>query len=211
MFLRSPEHRLKQAEKKATRLSVTLRRMQARPPGDPGQRVAPLGPLVQPVREMLVMIRRSEASVSKGDRVPPNSCTQLLALHRELNLAYRRLDEERDPLSMLSEHGRRVLRKLRKPMGKLHAALILLREPQTPFQRHLRDMMDRCQISAYALGNMSRADPSYVLRLLSGERQNPSRDVVISMAQALQEYSTMISDEDVDRLIEYSGHVPLRR
>ena len=211
MFRRSPKHRLKQAEKKAAKLLVTLQRMQGPHSSDPRRRVAPLGPLVLPVRQMLVMIRRSEASVSKGDRVPPRSCTQLLTLDREIANAFRRLDEEHDPGFILSQSGRRVLQNLCKPMGDLHSALILLREPQTSFQRHLRDMMTRCQISAYALGNMSGVYPSYVTRLLSGERQNRSRGVVIDMAAAMLEYSPVISDEDFDRLIEYSGHVPLRR
>ena len=214
MFRRGPKHRLKQAKKKAILLRLTVRQLQGAPSLQVRSREIARHRLESQeflVTEIVGMIRRSEARVSKLGRVTPKACRQILSYYRELSFVHRRLDRELGGALMPSNKTRGDLRKLGEQMLELQSALVLLRDPQTKFQRHLRHLMGRCQLTAYALGGMSYTDPTYISRLLIGERQKPSRDAVIRLASAMADYSTVISNEDVDRLLEDAGHVPLRR
>ena len=78
------------------------------------------------------------------------------------------------------------------------------------FRRQLGHLMDRCRLTAYGLGKETSIDPTFIYRLLSGER-NPSRSTVLNLAQALYEYSTVITQRDAERLIQSSGFPPPRR
>ena len=75
------------------------------------------------------------------------------------------------------------------------------------FRRHLKKLMEKCQLSGYGLAQISGSDGSYVNRVLKGER-NPSRQWVFKIAVALRDYSPVITDRDVQLLIKLSGFPP---
>ena len=53
-------------------------------------------------------------------------------------------------------------------------------------------------------------DEAYILRLESGERQNPSRDSVMKLGLALVATSEAMSIQDVNELLLAAGYAPLR-
>ena len=69
---------------------------------------------------------------------------------------------------------------------------------------NLKKLMEKCQLSAYALAQISMSDGSYIHRVLKGER-NPSREWVFKISVALRDYSPVITDRDVQLLIKPSG------
>ena len=77
------------------------------------------------------------------------------------------------------------------------------------FRRELQNQMKTCQLSAYALGRLTGLDPTFIKKLVVGER-NPSRKTVLLIAQEIGEYTSLISGSDVDRLIKGSGFPPPR-
>ena len=76
------------------------------------------------------------------------------------------------------------------------------------FRAYLKKLMDKCQLTAYGLGQISKLDPTFLRRILSGQR-NPSRRTVLKIAASLRDYSTVITDRDIELLIKVSGF-PLR-
>ena len=78
------------------------------------------------------------------------------------------------------------------------------------FRKYLRKLMARCQVTAYGLAQMADINPSTIYRLLKGERM-PSRHTVIRLAQALYEYSTIVTERDAQRHVDYDGYPPPRR
>ena len=64
--------------------------------------------------------------------------------------------------------------------------------------------------SRYRLARYSGLDEAYILRLESGERQNPSRDSVMKLSLALAANSEDVSINDVNLLLLAAGYAPLR-
>ena len=81
------------------------------------------------------------------------------------------------------------------------------KDKQRKFRRHLKKLMDKCQLSGYGLAQISGSDGSYIHRVLKGER-NPSRQWVLKIAVALRDYSPEIRIRDVQLLIKLSGFPP---
>ena len=79
------------------------------------------------------------------------------------------------------------------------------------FNDTLMKLRQRAGKSKYRLAQFSGIDQAYVLRLESGDRSNPSRDVVLMLALALVENSQAISIDDVDDLLLAAGYAPFRR
>ena len=77
------------------------------------------------------------------------------------------------------------------------------------FRAYLKKLMDKCQLTAYGLGQISKLDPTFIRRISSGQR-NPSRRTVLKIAAALRDYSTVVTDGDVELLIKVSGFPPPR-
>ena len=77
------------------------------------------------------------------------------------------------------------------------------------FRGYLKKLMDKCQLTAYGLGQISKLDPTFLRRISSGQR-NPSRRTVLQIAVALRDYSTVITDGAVELLIKVSGFPPPR-
>ena len=64
--------------------------------------------------------------------------------------------------------------------------------------------------SRYKLAQYSELSEPYILRLESGERANPSRDVV-RLGMALAHGVSSIEIWDMDALLLYADYAPLRR
>ena len=79
------------------------------------------------------------------------------------------------------------------------------------FASTLRQKRKRAKITSYALAMEAQLDPSHVRRLEKGERTNPSRRVVLELAQALLDSSGDITLKDVDNLLKAAGYGPLPR
>ena len=56
---------------------------------------------------------------------------------------------------------------------------------QTEFSILLKRTRENAGKSRYRVAQFSGVDEAYILRLESGERQNPSRDVVVTLGLAL--------------------------
>jgi len=70
--------------------------------------------------------------------------------------------------------------------------------------------MDKCKLTAYGLGQLSNVDAAFMYRILKGEGW-PSRQTVLAIASALYDYSTVITEGDVQALIKSSGYPPPRQ
>ena len=77
------------------------------------------------------------------------------------------------------------------------------------YRKELEKLMKTCQLSAYAMGRLTGLDPTFIKKLVAGDR-NPSRKTVLLIAKEVREYTSLISDADVDRLIKASGFPPPR-
>ena len=78
------------------------------------------------------------------------------------------------------------------------------------FRNYLRKLMTRCQVTTYRLSQIAGVDSSTIYRVIKGERI-PNRHTVFRLAQALYEYSTIVTERDAQRLIDHSGYPPPRR
>ena len=79
------------------------------------------------------------------------------------------------------------------------------------FGQRLRALRNRSGKSRYRLSQYSGIDQAYIQRLETGERSNPSRDVVLMIGFALVENSSTVSLHDVDELLLEAGYAPLKR
>ncbi len=79
------------------------------------------------------------------------------------------------------------------------------------FAMTLKRLRKKAGKSRYRLAQYSGLDQAYVLRLESGERSNPSRDVVWMLALALVEDTDATSIDEIDELLLSAGYAPLRR
>ena len=79
------------------------------------------------------------------------------------------------------------------------------------FAMTLKRLRKKAGKSRYRLAQYSGLDQAYVLRLESGERSNPSREVVWMLALALVEDTDATSIDEIDELLLSAGYAPLRR
>ena len=78
------------------------------------------------------------------------------------------------------------------------------------FGMALRGLREQSGKSRYNLTQFTGVNESYLLRLESGERQNPSRDVVMKLGLALVANSSKVSMHEVNELLLTAGYAPLR-
>lgn len=79
------------------------------------------------------------------------------------------------------------------------------------FAETLQRLRKKSKKSRYRLSQLCTLDEAYLLRLESGQRRNPSREVVLMIAFALAEGNDPISIWDVDELLLSAGYAPLIR
>ena len=79
----------------------------------------------------------------------------------------------------------------------------------TEFSSLLKKIREDAGKSRYRLAEFSGVDEAYILRLESGERQNPSRDVVVKLGLALVSNSQSVTLHDVNGLLLAANYAPL--
>lgn len=102
------------------------------------------------------------------------------------------------------------LESLYGPLDKLRTAGKKLNGPETAFQRKLNELIRKSGVAPYSLAAVHHEDPSYIYKLMSGERRKPSRESARRLATALLECSDKISEEDANRLIRTAGFPSLK-
>ena len=78
------------------------------------------------------------------------------------------------------------------------------------FGQTLHKLRTKAGKSRYRLAKYSGLNEAYILRLESGERQNPSKDTVMKLGLALAATSEAISIHDINELLLAGGYAPLR-
>ena len=79
----------------------------------------------------------------------------------------------------------------------------------TGFSLLLRKLRERSKKSRYRLAQFTGASEAYLYRLETGERQNPSREMVMKLALALVADSSSVTLDDVNELLLSAGYAPL--
>ncbi len=79
------------------------------------------------------------------------------------------------------------------------------------FAETLKQLRRKAGKSRYKLAQWSGLSEAYLLRLETGERDNPSRDVVLMLALALAVACDKIDLFDLEELLWSAGYAPLRR
>lgn len=79
------------------------------------------------------------------------------------------------------------------------------------FGETLKALRLRSGRSRYRLAQYCGITEAYILRLETGERSNPSRDVVLMLGLALLKGSEALDIWDVDVLLFSAGYAELRR
>ena len=79
------------------------------------------------------------------------------------------------------------------------------------FAETLKKLRTRASKSRYRLAQYSGVNQAYILRLESGARGNPSRDVVLMLGLALVESSDSVYIWDIDELLMSAEYAPLRK
>ena len=79
----------------------------------------------------------------------------------------------------------------------------------TEFSALLKKLRKNAGKSRYKVAQFSGIDEAYVLRLESGERQNPTRDVVVRLGLALVADSELVTLDDVNDLLLAASFAPL--
>ena len=79
------------------------------------------------------------------------------------------------------------------------------------FAEQLKSLRHKSNKSRYKLARYSGLSEAYILRLESGERTNPSRDVVVMLGMALAQGVSSIEIWDLDALLLSADYAPLRR
>ena len=79
------------------------------------------------------------------------------------------------------------------------------------FGETLKSLRLRSGRSRYRLAQYCGITEAYILRLESGERANPSRDVVLMLGLALLKGSEALDIWDVDVLLLSAGYAELQR
>ena len=78
------------------------------------------------------------------------------------------------------------------------------------FSATLRQLRRKSGKSRYRVSQYSGINEAYLLRLESGERQNPSRDIVMKLGLALVAETASVTMDDVNELLLSAGYAPLR-
>ena len=86
---------------------------------------------------------------------------------------------------------------------------MLSRRP-SEFSGRLLTLRTKSGKSRYKLAQYSGLDESYILRLESGEKRNPSRDTVMKLGFALVSGCPEVAMDDVNALLLAAEYAPIR-
>ncbi len=79
------------------------------------------------------------------------------------------------------------------------------------FGKALQTLRKKTGKSRYNLARFSGISEAYILRLETGERSNPSRDVVLMIALSLVQTSNQLEFWDIENLLLAADYAPLHR
>ena len=79
------------------------------------------------------------------------------------------------------------------------------------FGKTLQTLRKKAGKSRYNLAWFSGLNEAYILRLETGERSNPSRDVVLMIALSLIQTSDHLEIWDIENLLLAANYAPLHR
>lgn len=166
-----------------------------------------LGPML---RDIKLELNSYESLVAKGEDLRTAAWGfrfRLGLLSTEIKDIERRLIVE----SGLIRPRRSPLEPLCGPLENLKTVGRQLNGPETEFQRELNKQVQKSGMTPYAIAAFHHQNPSYIYKLMKGDRQKPSRETVTEIATALTECSGKISEKDADRLLRSAGYPPLKR
>ena len=79
------------------------------------------------------------------------------------------------------------------------------------FAERLKTLRIKAGKSRYRLAQYSGIDQAYIHRLETGERNNPSREIVLMLGFALVADPDSVAISDINELLLSAGYAPLRR
>jgi transcriptional regulator with XRE-family HTH domain len=85
------------------------------------------------------------------------------------------------------------------------------KEEKWEFAETMKRLRTKAGKSRYKLAQWTGLSEAYLLRLENGERDNPSRDVVLLIALALTSGSSNIDIYDIEEFTLSAGYAPLRK
>ena len=75
----------------------------------------------------------------------------------------------------------------------------------------LVEMKERAGLSTGVWASLAHVDPSYLARLESGSSTHPGRALLIALAVALVNYTSLFDEGDVNRVLKVAGFPPAPR
>ena len=85
----------------------------------------------------------------------------------------------------------------------------MLSNTGTDFSTTLKFLRSKAGKSRYRLAQYTGLTEAYLSRLESGERNNPSRNVVVKLGLALASETSAVTLDDVNQLLLSAGYAPL--
>lgn len=204
-FLKRSPKGLKQSRRAMAKLANAVRRL---------DRQRDTHGILHRLRPLLGDMHREldayETRVSEGE----DPRTAASGFHSKLNLLatdIRQAERELWAARGLSHRSQSPLGPLYGPLDNLKTVSKQLNGPETDFQRELNELIRKSGVTPYALAAFHNSDPSFIYKLMNGERRKPARDSFTRIATALMGCSAKISEKDVNRLLHSAGYPPLRR
>jgi transcriptional regulator with XRE-family HTH domain len=90
-------------------------------------------------------------------------------------------------------------------MGPLHVNEFSTGLYGSDFSRVFSKLLEKANVSCYAIGAYTGLDQAYLSRLKSGVRTNPSPETIMKIGLALSHLSNRISLSDIDDLFRSVG------
>ena len=94
-------------------------------------------------------------------------------------------------------------------MNSIEVGALMLSNTGTDFSTTLKFLRSKAGKSRYRLAQYSGLTEAYLSRLESGERNNPSRNVVMRIGFALVTDTSSVTMDDVNQLLWAAGYAPL--
>ena len=204
-FLKKSPRGLKRTRRALDELAKAVRRLNER--RDTHGILPRLRPMLGDINREL---KAYETMVSEGEgfRVATRGFRFHLSL---LSTEIKHAEMELKIGSGLTHPRRSPVESLYGPLEKLRNVSRQLDGLQTDFQHELNRLIRKSGVTLYALAALRNRDPSFIYKLMNGERRKPTRDSVTRIATSLMEFSSKISEKDANRLLHSAGYPPLKR
>ena len=207
MFSRSLKSQLREIQGKLSEIFRILQKLSRGPKSGPGSKSiipVPLSPLLAAVSSFQREVAYLRNQNLRGSAVPRAQRDLHMSYNSLRLMAQMNISPLTKPRGAFQDHRNPL--HLEKALSELEREIKNLKVPETKFQRQLRKMIGKSGLTVYGLAAMSGIHSSYLGRLLSGERGNPSCDVVQELTNALAESSNEITKQDMVSLVEFAGY-----